>query len=246
MKTAIGSTAGKTVGAYIGSTPLAGVYHGDVKLWPDDLWHVSVLRFASDVRTAAMTHAIWRGSVSFEIGGVSYVHGRNMQIADDGLSVSFTGEDRPTYREVKAALGDSMVLNATLNAKELSTGDMALVADKTWQWSGNVPVAPCSIGASVNVKYSVGSAYKKKHLCFGIYKNEVTSENHLFYYDMVISQTEDYEGWVSSDVWSDNSSKMIMRVWAGTNSSYINGVYWIVLKFKAFSYAKQYSVTSIE
>lgn len=232
MKAAIGSGVGKMVGAYIGGTSLAKVCHGGVQLWPDDLWQVSVLRFASDVRTAAMTHAIWRGSVSFDVGGVSYVHGRNMQIADDGMSLAFTGEDRPTYRDVAAALGESMVLNATLQAEQKDCSDVGYQSSTVRDIMISYPVAPCYVAY-----YAKGGHTVNRYVSSGIYKNywsndtRLAAQSHQTYYYA--------EFWDEYNLWSDFGTTMVARV-------AFHELSWAYVRFKEFSYAKQYNVIGIE
>ena len=205
----------------------------------DDDKLVSTMYFASDVRSAEMTHAIWRGNVSFEIGGVSYVHGVNMQIADDGMSVAFTGENKPTKRAVVEALGEASDLSMILNANQLDAEPTSKIDSNTWEYAANVPVAPCSVGASFQ---SVGTKFNKHRYDVDIYTNSVSTGTHLFNYGENPSRGS-YEKWVDFANFSAFGSNMIVR-WKSLNV-YIE-VSWIIIRFLAFTYTREFNVTSIE
>jgi hypothetical protein len=239
MKAAVASAAGKMVGAYIGGTSLAKVCHGGVQLWPDDLWKVSVLRFASDVRTAAMTHAIWRGSVSFDIGGVSYVHGRNMQIADDGMSLAFTGDDRPTYRDVAAALGESMVLNATLHAeqKDYLEGHWIEEVSSCYRLRMIVPypLAPCYVAYYARSRNAPNGI---TYISSTIYKNTFSDDTRIARNKIQVWGNW-HEVWDNYDLWTEFNTTL------GVSIVY-KELSWAYVRFKEFSYAKQYNVIGID
>lgn len=201
---------------------------------------ISTMYFASDVRSAEMTHALWRGNISFEIGGVSYVHGVNMQIADDGMSVAFTGEDKPTRGAVVEALGEASNLSMILNANQLDVGvgPENRIDELTWEYVADVPIAPCSVGASLKA-----SRHGKKYYV-NIYTNSVSTETHVFNYEWAApSGGGNYEDWANFSAFGPFGSKMIVR-WIRTNG--ISSVYWIVVRFSAFTYTREFNVTSIE
>lgn len=237
MKAAIGSGVGKMAGAYIGSMPLAGVYHGDVKLWPDDLWQVSVLRFASDVRSVQMTHAMRRGSVSFEIGGVSYVHGVNMQIAADGMSVAFTGEDKPTKRAVVEALGEASNLSMILNANRVVAVPTSQTSSAYFQWTFDLPIAPFYARFSYT-----GLHHTNRRFRCTLYIN--STEAQVDYKEQQMPTTSG-DMRILFDRWSAFDSNMIFTMQAGVTVSEFKTRQAEVI-FNEFSYTTQFNVTSIE
>lgn len=156
-----------------------------------------------------MTHAARRGSISFEIGGVTYVHGTNMLIADDGMSVAFTGEDKPTKRAVVEALGETSNLSVVLNANQVDTVPTSQVDSNTWEYAVDLPVAPCSVGATFNVNSSFNRKYR---YYVNIYTNSVSTETHLFNYEESLGEGS-YEKWANFGNFSAFGSNMIVR-WA--------------------------------
>lgn len=162
---------------------------------------VNTIYFASDVRSAQMTHAIWRGNVSFEIGGVSYVHGRNMFIADDGMSVSFTGEDKPTKRAVNEALNQNKSLTLTLVGNQLDITEYTAVEgyDSIRLFSIPYPISP------LQAIYRGEGMYSAKLDIYApisshLYKNGSTDDDQITYKEtaannVYVSVVDDYDLW---------------------------------------------------
>lgn len=184
-----------------------------------------------------MTHAIWRGSVSFEIGGVSYVHGRNMFIADNGMSVAFTGEDKPTKRAVDEALGGSMVLKATLQGNQQDVGGFYDSGYGIYKKEIAYPIAPCYI--VVTGRGTTGMLADKAMLSTVVAKNEDKEENVVFRDGVNLAGGEYREQWFNCDLWHD-CNLMI------TSAGAIGDIYGVYIRFKAFSYTREYKMIEIE